>query len=58
MTQGLALNCENDPLLLMQRNARIGSDSIFALAVLSLTNRFSEFSTDAKQGLRLFVNQP
>ena len=57
------LYCEDDALLLTcqtQRNARIGSDSIFASAVLRLTNQFSEFyhnTTDAKQGLRHIVNQ-
>ena len=45
----------------MQHNARIGSDSIFASAVLRLTNQFPEFynnASDAKQGLCHIVNQP
>ena len=45
----------------MQHNARIRSDSIFLSAALRLTNQFSEFyhnTTDTKQGLRHYVNQP
>ena len=68
MMQGLALRkcveLENDALLLMLSDTtspRIGSDSIFASAVLRLTNQFSEFyhnATDTMQGLRHIVNQP
>ena len=72
MTQGLAFLCVTSVLCIVkmmrfferhktQRNARIGSDSIFASAALHLTNQFSEFyhnATDVKQGLRHIVNQP
>ena len=40
----------------MQRDARIESDSIFASAVLSFTNQFSEFYHNVMDAMQGFVS--